>query len=107
MRRRSVCAEKQTGNQTETLHSARFVPTANVESSKWNKIAVAGNVAVTTEQAARALKEIGDHYDIGFVIARAGFQPRVPFTHIVGSPEVCVPVVAPDLQATEFVDQEE
>src|SRR2546421_6637878 len=41
MRRRSVRAEKQTGNQTFTVHSAREIPAANVESSKWNKIAVA------------------------------------------------------------------
>src|SRR5207253_4151440 len=41
MRRRSVRAEKQTGNQTFTVHSAREIPAANIESSKWNKIAVA------------------------------------------------------------------
>src|SRR5439155_9234171 len=107
MRRRSVCAKKQTGNQTATLHSAGFVPAAHVESSKWNKIAVAGNVAVTAEQATRALKEIGDHDYIGFVIASTSFQPRVPFTHIVGASQVCVPIVAPNLQTTEFVNQEE
>src|SRR5437588_1065847 len=107
MRCRSVRAEKQTGNQTFTVHSAREIPAANVESSKWNKIAVTGNVAVTAEQATRALIEIGDHHDVGFVITRAGFQPRFPFTHIVGTAEVCVAVRATDLQATEFVDQEE
>src|SRR5256714_5077288 len=107
MRCRSVRAEKQTGNQTLAMHSARFVPTANIESSKWNKIAVTGNVAVTAEQATRALVEIGDHHDVGLVIARAGFQPRFPFTHIVGTAEVCIAVRATDFQATELVDQEE
>src|SRR5438552_2927945 len=107
MRCRSVRAEKQTRNQTLAMHSAREIPAANVESSKWNKIAVTGNVAVTAEQATRALIEIGDHHDVGFVITRAGFQPRFPFTHIVGTAEVCVAVRATDFQATEFVDQEE
>ncbi len=73
MRRRSVRAEEQTGNQSETLHLALFVPAANIESSKWNKVPVAGNVAVTTEQATGALIEIGDDNDIGLVISRPGF----------------------------------
>ena len=107
MRRRRVRAEKQTRDQTRTVHSARFVPAANIESSKWNKIAVTGNVAVTAEHATTALIEIRDHHDVGLVIARARFQPRFPFTHIVGTAEVCVPVRATDLQATEFVNQEE
>ena len=64
-------------------------------------------VFVTAEQATGALIEIGDHHDVGLVIARAGFQPRFPFTHIVGPSHVCVSVRATDLQATEFVDQEE
>src|SRR5882724_141474 len=107
MRRRRVRAEKQTGNQTLALNSARFVSTANVESSKWDEIAVAGNVAIPAEQATRALIEIGDYDDVRLVIARAGFQPRFPFTHIVGTTKICIPVGATDLQATEFVDQEE
>src|SRR5437868_4414725 len=41
MRFRSVRAETQSANQTFTVHSAREIPAANVESSKWNKIAVA------------------------------------------------------------------
>src|SRR4051812_14458725 len=105
MGRRSVRTEKQTGNQTSALHSARFVPAANVESSKWNKIAVAGNVFVTAEQATGTLIEIGDHHDVRLVIAGTGFQPRFPFTHIVGTAEVCVAVGATNLQPTEFVDQ--
>src|SRR4029078_12599079 len=107
MRRRSVRAEKQTGDQTFSLHSALKIPTANVESSKWKKVPVAGNVAVTAEQATGALIEIGDHHDIGLVIAGAGFQPRFPFTHIIGPSHFCISVGATDLQATDLVNQEE
>ena len=107
MRRRSVRTEKQPGDQTLTLDAARFVPAANVEPSEWNKIPVTGLVLVAAEQATGALVEIGDHHDVCLVIAGAGFQPRFPFTHIVGPSEVCVSVIATDLQATEFVDQEE
>ena len=107
MRRWRVRAEKQTGDQTFTLHSAWEVRAANIESSKPSEIPVGRNVAVTTEQATRALIEIGNHHDVCLVIARAGFQPRFPFTHVVGPAHVGVPVRATDLQATEFVDQEE
>src|SRR5436190_15208370 len=107
MGRRSVRTEKQTGNQTFALHSARFVSAANIESSKWNKIPVAGNVAVAAEQATGALVEIGDHHDVRLVIAGARFQPRFPFTHVVGTAEVRVAVRATNLQPTELVDQEE
>src|SRR5439155_26306668 len=73
MRRRTVCAEEQTGDQTRARDSTGEIPAANVESSEWNKIAVTGNVAVTAEQATCALIEVGDNHDVGLVIARAGF----------------------------------
>src|SRR4051812_10411208 len=98
MGRRSVRTEKQTGNQTFALHSARFVSAANVESSKWNKVPVAGNVAVAAEKTTGALVEISNDNDVSLVVARAGFQPRFPFTHIVGTAEVCVAVGATNLQ---------
>jgi hypothetical protein len=28
--------------------------------------------------------EIGNHYDIGLVIARAGLEPCFPFAHVIG-----------------------
>src|SRR5205807_8646374 len=61
----------------------------------------------TAEQATSALVEISNDNDVGLVVSRAGFQPRFPFTHVVGATEICVPVRATDLQATELVDQEE
>src|SRR5439155_3700814 len=31
----------------------------------------------------------------------------LPLAHVIGCSQVCVPVTAPDLQTTEFVDQKE
>src|SRR5262249_10194204 len=62
---------------------------------------------VATENATGALPEIGNDHDIGFVISGTGFDPSLPFTHIIGRSQVCVPVGTSDFQATEFVDQEE
>ncbi|KAF5408038.1 MAG: hypothetical protein Udaeo2_18340 [Candidatus Udaeobacter sp.] len=107
MRRWRVRAEEQTRDQTFTLHSTWEVRAANVESSKGSEIPVGRNVAVTTEQATRALVHVGDHHYVRLVIAGAGFQPCFPFTHIVGCSHVCVSVRATDLQASELVDQEE
>src|SRR5882724_12504446 len=107
MRRRIAVAEKQSGNQTATLNATREIAAAVIKSAKRNKEAVGRNVAVATEQASSALIEIGDHHDVRLVIASAGFQPRFPFTHIIGRSHVCVPVRATDLQTAEFVDQEE
>src|SRR4029077_15149135 len=107
MRRRCVCAEKQTGDQTATSQAAREVPAARVKSAKPVEIPVGRNIAVAAENAAGPLPEIGNDYDIGLVVAGAGFKPRLPLTHLVGGAHVCVSVGASDLQAAEFVDQEE
>src|SRR5215471_7758157 len=107
MRRWRVRAEEQTRDQTFTLHSAGEIAAAHIESSKASEISVTGNVAVTTEQATRALIEIGDHHNVRLVITGACFQPCFPFTHVVGCSHVCVSVRAADLQASELVDQEE
>src|SRR5215470_18064365 len=64
-------------------------------------------MAVPAKKATSALPEIGNHYDISLVISSTGFQPCFPLAHVVGCSQVCVPIAAPDLQATEFVDQEE
>jgi len=107
MRRRRFVAEKQFRDQPNGRYPTWEIAAANVESSKEVEIRVAGDVAVTAEQATSALEEISNDNDIGFVITSTSFQPRVPFTHIVGRSHVCVPVIATDLQPTKFVDQEE
>jgi len=56
--------------------------------------------------APSALKKIGYHHVSRLVVARVGFS-TTSIHPIVGASEICVPVRATDLQATEFVDQEE
>src|SRR6266446_9462861 len=95
MRRRCVCAEKQGGDQTATATTAvvtREVSAARIKTAKRVEIPIAGNIAVTTENATGALPEIGNDHDIGFVIARASFDPCFPLAHVVGSSHVCVPI---------------
>src|SRR5947207_8279976 len=85
----------------------REVSAVRIKSSKRVEIAVARNIAVTTEKAAGSLLEIGHDNDIGFVVACARLDPCFPLTHVIGSAEICVPVGTSDFQTPEFVDQEE
>src|SRR6266480_7684706 len=108
MRRRRAFTEKQTGNQAATASTAvvtREVSAARIKSSKRVEIAVARNIAVTTEKATGSLLEIGHDNDIGFVVACARLDPGFPLTHVIGSAEICVPVGTSDFQTPEFVDQ--
>src|SRR5438445_3911091 len=110
MRRRRAFTEKQTGNQAATATTAVVtgeVSAARIKSAKRVEIAVAGNIAVATENATGSLLEIGNDNDIGFVVACAGLDPGFPLTHVIGSAEICVPVSTTDFQTPEFVDQEE
>src|SRR4029077_17866846 len=107
---RRVYAEEQTGDQTgtgRTSNVTRKEPAASISSSKPVEIPVARKIAVSAEKAAGALPEIGNDDDISLVISGAGFDPCFPLAHIVGCPEIRVPVRAPNLQTAEFVDQEE
>src|SRR4029077_9847118 len=110
MWRRRVYAEEQTGDQTgtgRTSNVTRKEPAASISSSKPVEIPVARKIAVSAEKDAGALPEIGNDGDIRLCRPGAGFDPCFPPAHIVGCPEIRVPVSAPDLQAAEFVDQEE
>src|SRR5262245_47266380 len=110
MRRRDVVAEKQGGDQTATATTAivtREVPAARIKSAKPPEISVTRNIAVATENTTGTLPEIGNDNDISLVISCARFDPRFPFAHVIGRSKIRVPISAPDLQAAEFVDQEE
>src|SRR5262245_50897181 len=100
-------SEEHPGKQSAALHTARLVAAARVEASEWDKESVRRNITVTAEHATSALPEIGDHYDVGLVIARASFDPCLPLAHVVGSSHVCIPIRSSDFQTTELVDQEE
>src|ERR1700730_13500010 len=107
MWRRVFVAEKQSRDQAEALHPARFIRTAHIISPKPAEIPVARNVTIPAEDAAGTLKEIGNDHDVGLVISRPCFDPCVPLAHVIGRSKVCVPIIAPYLQTTEFVDQKE
>src|SRR6266705_5252033 len=106
MRCRRTGAEEQFRDQAAAVHATRFVAAALVESAKWDEIPIGRNVAVTAEDTVETLPEIGNDYDIGLVISGAGFDVCLPVTHLIGRAQVCVSVSAPNLEPTEFVDQE-
>src|SRR5919198_6638324 len=85
-------SEEQPGNQPTACHTPGEVAAACIEASKRQKEAIRRDVTITTENAIETLPEIGDHNDVCLVIARAGFDPCVPFAHLVGSSQVCVPI---------------
>src|SRR5437762_7207554 len=100
-------AEEHFWDQAVELNTARLRPTATLESPKRYVKGVTGQVAVAAEKPTGTLPEIGDDNDIGLVISGPGFQPCLPFAHVVGCSKVCVPVTPSDLQPTELVDQKE
>src|SRR6266481_6501213 len=99
--------KKQPWDQPAIYDAARFLAAAQIESAKRYVKCVSRQVPVTTEDAASALPEIRNHYDVCLVISGTGFQPRFPLAHIVGCSEIRIPVTTSDLQAAELVDQKE
>src|SRR6266481_4114931 len=105
--RKTSGAKKHFREQAERSNAARFTQAAVVESPKTCLKGVTGDIPVTAKGAAGTLPEIGDDHNVGLVITGAGFEPCFPLAHVVGRSQICVPVTAPDLQTTEFVDQKE
>src|SRR5260370_14557605 len=96
-------AEKHAGTQPAELNAAREIGAAEIESAPRYVKPVRRQVPVTTEEAAGALPEIGNHHDLGFIISRAGFYPCLPLAHVVRRSPLCVSVTDRNLQPTEFV----
>src|SRR6266699_4288928 len=105
--RKTSGAEKHFREQAELSNAARPTRGASIEPTPGYLKGVTGNVPVAAEEAAGPLPEICDNNNVGLVIAGAGFEPCFPLAHVVGRSQICVPVTAPDLQTTEFVDQKE
>src|SRR4029450_11848471 len=105
--RRSLVTEKQSGDQAEAVNAARKTPAAIIEPSEGYKKPVAGNVAIPAENAIETLPEIGNDHNVGLVIAGAGFDPRLPLTHLIGCSQIRVPIGASNFKTTEFVWQKE
>src|SRR6266446_1189080 len=91
--------------QAEPLNATRFIKAATIGPTKRYVKRVSRQVSVPAEQAAGTPPEIGNDHNIGLIISSAGFKPCLPFAHVVGGSQVCVPVTAPYLHPTEFVDQ--
>src|SRR4029077_17418937 len=85
---------------------ARFYRKPKIPPSPGNRERVTVNVAVATVHGG-TIVEIGDDQDIGLVIARAGFDPALHLTRIVGRTQVCVPQTSSDLETTELVQQKD
>src|SRR5215472_7078501 len=109
MRRRRVRTEKQSRDQVIHVRKKRKSsnPTgkkriAKIMRSPGNREKVTLNVAVATVNSS-AIVKVGNHKDIGLIISRAGFEPALPFAHVVRGSQICVPIAATDLQTTELV----
>jgi len=65
--------EKQPGNQAAVYDAARLIAAASIEPTPRYLKRVAGNVSVTAENATGTLEKVGNYYNVGLVIAGAGF----------------------------------
>src|SRR4029450_9674033 len=86
---------------------AREFPAAIIEATPGYLKGVAGEIAVAAENSSGTLPEISNDHNVGLIISCAGFDSCLPLAHLIGRSHVCVPIAAPDLQATELVDQKE
>ena len=77
-----------------------------ISTAKRYRVPVASKVAVTAENG-RPIVGIGNDQDVGFVISRACLQPCLYFARIIGSSHVGVSIRASDLEAAEFVYQDD
>src|SRR6266508_5567192 len=105
--RKTSGAEKHFREQAEHSNAARFSRAASIDPTPGYLKGITGEIPVTAEKAAGTLPEIGNEHNVGLIISRAGFQPRLPLAHIVGRSQICVPVTSPYLQPTELVYQKE
>src|SRR5438128_9327394 len=99
--------KKQPWDQPAIYDAARFFRATSVASAKGYVKRICRQIPVAAKETASALPEIRNHYNVSLVISGAGFDPCFPLAHVVGCPEVRIPVAAPDLQAAEVVDQKE
>ena len=104
--RKTARAKKHAGVQAKALDAAREIAAADVVTSEGNEEGIRRNVAVPAKEPVETLVEVGDDYDIGFIVACARFDPCLPLTHLVRGSQVSISVAAANFQTTEFVDQE-
>src|SRR6476620_11247440 len=109
MWRRRVRAEKQARYQPEVNSKIANPPGNNpttIKSTPIKRICVPGNAAVAAVDGC-PIVGIGNDYNIGLVISRAGNHPRLHLARVVGRAYVCVPNTSAELETTEFVSQKD
>src|SRR5438067_520602 len=102
--RKTTWAKEHAGVQAKALDAAREIAAADVVTSEGNKEGIRRNVAVPAKEPVETLVEVGDDYDIGFIVACARFDPCLPLAHLVRGSQVGISVAAANFQTTEFVD---
>src|SRR5262249_650181 len=80
--------------------------TANINSTPIKHIRVAGNVAVVAVDGS-PIVGIGNDYNIGPVISRAGNHPRLHLARVVGGAQIGVADAATNLKTAELVSQKD
>src|SRR5439155_5382962 len=88
--RKTSGAEKHFREQAELSNAARSTRVASIEPAPGSLKGVTGNVPVAAEDAAGPLPEIGNDHNVGLVITGTGFEPCLPFAHVVGGSQVRV-----------------
>src|SRR5438128_822219 len=96
--------KERAGHQAKASHAARESAAADVVTSEGNEEGIRRNVAVPAKNPVETLVEVGDDYDIGFIVASACFDPCLPLAHLVRGPQIGIPIAAANFQTTEFVD---
>src|SRR5438552_17876872 len=101
MWRRRVRAEKQARYQPEASDAAGKNPTATIKSTPIKRIRVAGNAAVAAVDGS-PIVGIGNDYNIGLLISRAGNHPRLHLPRVVGGAAIGVADAAANLRTAEL-----
>src|SRR5262249_10739526 len=104
--RKTARAEKHAGHQAQACYTTREIAAADVITSEGNEEGISRNVAVPAKEPVETLIKVGDHYDVGFIVASARFDPCLPLAHLVRGTQIGIPIGAANFQTTEFVDHE-
>src|SRR4029077_11479015 len=106
---RRVRAEKQVRYQPEVNSKIANPPGNNpttIKSTPIKRIRVPGNAAVAAVDGC-PIVGIGNDYNIGLVISRAGNHPRLHLPRVVGGAQIGVADAAANLKTAELVSQKD
>ena len=81
-------------------------PAATIKSTPIKRIRVPGNAAVVAVDGS-PIVGIGNDYNIGLLISRAGNHPRLHLPRVVGGAQIGVADAAANLKTVELVSQKD